>query len=86
MLRTIKLISSNEGKLREMKHYLAEELEKIGFQLEMLPLELVEIQGNATEVILDKIRRAADVGDFPVICEDTSLSFSAWNGLPGPYM
>jgi inosine triphosphate pyrophosphatase len=86
MLKTIRLISSNEGKLREMKHYLADELEKLGFALEMMPLELVEIQGTADEVILDKIKRAGEVTDHPVICEDTCLSFSAWNGLPGPYM
>jgi inosine triphosphate pyrophosphatase len=86
MLKTIKLISSNEGKLREMKHYLSSELEKSGFSLEMLPIELTEIQGTATEVILDKINRASEVGNFPVICEDTCLCFNAWNGLPGAYM
>ena len=86
MLKTLKLISSNEGKLREMKHYLGPELEKIGVVLELMPIELVEIQGTAEEVILDKIVRASQATPYPVICEDTCLCFSAWQGLPGPYM
>jgi inosine triphosphate pyrophosphatase len=86
MLRTLKLISSNEGKLREMKHFLGPELEKIGVGLEMMPIELTEIQGTAEEVIRDKIVRAGQATSYAVICEDTCLCFSAWQGLPGPYM
>ena len=86
MRSTLKLISSNEGKLREMKLHLGAELEKLGVSLELLPLELIEIQGTSHEVIIDKIIRASAMTEFPVICEDTSLCFNAWQGLPGPYM
>ena len=86
MFRTLKLISSNEGKLREMNHYLGPELEKFGVTLEMMPIELIEIQGTADEVIKDKIERASQLANVPVVCEDTSLCFTAWQGLPGPYM
>lgn len=86
MLPVLKLITSNEGKLREMQHYLCPELEKIGVSLEKLPLELIEIQGTSDEIIKDKLNRASQVGNFAVICDDTSLCFSAWNSLPGPYM
>jgi inosine triphosphate pyrophosphatase len=86
MKKTLNLISSNEGKLREMQLVLGPELQKMGINLEMLPLEIPEIQGTSDEVILDKIERASTMSSFPVICEDTSLSFTAWKGLPGPYM
>ena len=69
-----------------MKLYLGPELEKIGVDLELLPLELTEIQGTSDEIIKDKIDRAGALTSQAVICEDTSLCFSAWQGLPGPYM
>lgn len=86
MRRTLNLISGNEGKLREMKMYLSAELEKIGVSLEMMPMDIPEIQGTSEEVIRDKILRVSSMSESAVICEDTSLCFNAWQGLPGPYM
>ena len=86
MKKTLHLISSNEGKLREMKLYLGPELEHVGVDLDMMPLEILEIQGTSDEIIRNKIMNASNLTDGAVICEDTSLCFSAWQGLPGPYM
>jgi Xanthosine triphosphate pyrophosphatase len=77
MRKTLNLISSNEGKLREMSAVLGPELERAGLSLVMLPLEITEIQGTSDEIIYDKINRASQMTENPVICEDTSLSFNA---------
>ena len=62
------------------------QFESAGISLELMPLDLVEVQGTAMEVIIDKLNRAKQQAPGPVIVEDTCLSFNAFNGLPGPYM
>ncbi len=49
-----------------------------------LDLDLPEIQAiDVTEVIEQKARTAYHEIGQPVLVEDTSLSVTAWNGLPG---
>ena len=46
-----------------------------------------EIQGEPEFIATRKIKEAAKfVTDGPVIIEDVSLCFNAFQGLPGPYM
>jgi non-canonical purine NTP pyrophosphatase (RdgB/HAM1 family) len=49
-----------------------------------IEVELPEIQAvDVREVIEEKTKAAYRIVGKPVLVEDTSLSFHAWNGLPG---
>lgn len=50
------------------------------------PLDLEEIQGTPEQIAKTKVKLAATKCDTPVLTEDVSLCFNAYNGLPGPYM
>jgi inosine triphosphate pyrophosphatase len=71
--------TTNQNKLKEAEAIL-------GMKLEQLNISISEIQGTPEQITLDKARKALDKARGPVIVEDTSLSFSALNGLPGPYI
>ena len=49
-------------------------------------LDLLEIQGTPDEIAKYKAKLAATKTNTPVLIEDVSLCFNAYNGLPGPYM
>ncbi|MBU0666549.1 MAG: RdgB/HAM1 family non-canonical purine NTP pyrophosphatase [Nanoarchaeota archaeon] len=49
-------------------------------------INLLELQGSAEEIVLAKAKLAFEKLGVPCFVEDTSLSFDAWNGLPGPYI
>ncbi|XP_074592973.1 inosine triphosphate pyrophosphatase isoform X2 [Brevipalpus obovatus] len=49
-------------------------------------MDLVECQGNEEFIIKNKCKEAFRIVNAPVIVEDTSLSFTAFKGLPGPYI
>ncbi len=59
----------------------------LGIALEHHKIDLDEIQSaNPQEVIEHKVRQAYDLLQKPVLVEDTSLSFTALSGLPGPFI
>ncbi|MEO7904592.1 MAG: non-canonical purine NTP pyrophosphatase, partial [Candidatus Saccharimonadales bacterium] len=64
--------------------YLAKTL---GIVLEHRKVDLDEIQSSdPKEVIASKVRQAYAFLRQPVLVEDTSLSFVALDGLPGPFI
>lgn len=71
-------VSSNQGKYQELK--------KTFENLELYPLDIPEYQGSHEEIVKGKCRYAYDILKRPLIVEDSSLSFQAWNGMPGPYI
>jgi len=73
-------ITGNQNKA----DYLARML---GVTLEHHKLELDEIQSaDPKEVIEHKVKQAYELLKRPVLVEDTSLFFTALNGLPGPFV
>lgn len=76
----ILFVSSNLNKVRVMQGLL-------GRPLRHVHLQLPEIQAlSVHEVIEGKARAAFDQVGRPLLVEDTSLAFHAWNGLPGALM
>ncbi len=73
-------VTTNEGKLKEAKEILKQEIESSSLKLDEVqtldPIECVEKKAEAAYKILQK----------PVLVEDTSLFFDAWNGLPGVFI
>ena len=47
---------------------------------------LDDIKGEPDEISKEKCRLAVAAVKGPVMVEDTSLCFNAYNGLPGPYI
>ncbi len=71
------LATSNDHKVKAIQSVLDR-------QVQHITLDLSEIQTiNVGEVIEQKARSAYHLVGKPVLVEDTSLSFHAWNGLPG---
>ena len=71
-------VTSNPNKFRELSELLESNLSHI-------ELDLQEIQTtDLHELVKFKIRKAYEYAQAPVIVEDTSLYFVAWNELPGP--
>jgi inosine triphosphate pyrophosphatase len=70
--------TSNTNKLLELSTLLEHELISV-------PLKLQEIQTtDLHELLKFKLQQAYKELHAPVIVEDTSLYFDAWNELPGP--
>ncbi len=73
-------VTSNNNKLRELSALL-------DYQLISVPMDLQEIQtADLRELIKNKLQQAYEKLQAPVIVEDTSLYFDAWNELPGPFV
>ena len=71
-------VTSNPNKFRELSELLESNLSHI-------ELDLQEIQTtDLHELVKFKLRQAYEYVQAPVIVEDTSLYFEAWNELPGP--
>lgn len=69
--------TGNKNKLKEANQILDQDLEQID-------INLPEPQAVDVEKIVKiKAKRAYQETDEAVLVEDTSLEFSAWNGLPG---
>lgn len=79
--KTVNFITGNQNKLAEVRAILEPTIE-----VQSQKLDLIEVQGTLEEVTLDKVRRAAEQVEGPVLVEDTCLCFNALKGLPGPYM
>lgn len=74
-------ITSNKNKCKEFSYILQNSA-----QINCIDIELDEIQGDPYSIAIDKCNRAYDLLKSPIIVEDTSLIFNAFNGLPGPYI
>ncbi len=81
-------ISGNEGKKAEVSHIFAKH--NVLSSLQFLDIDLIEIQGTSKEIIVAKCHDAIRQKEFlrheVFFVEDTSLSLSALNGFPGPYV
>lgn len=49
-------------------------------------IELNEFQGDSEDIARLKLLNALEKSRGPLLIEDTSLCFNAFNGLPGPYI
>jgi len=71
-------VTSNENKRRELEALLGEPLGQEALNLPELQTSVLE------DITRHKLRAAFTRLRKPVVVEDTSLYFSAWNELPGP--
>jgi inosine triphosphate pyrophosphatase len=76
----IEYITSNPGKFEEARYILSD------WELVRHDIELTEIQGLPEEIIVAKAKEALEKIQKPLVVEDVSVSCSALNGLPGPYI
>ena len=56
------------------------------YQIGNKSVDLEEIQGDPISIAKHKVMAAAQKVNTPVLTEDVSLCFNAYNGLPGPYI
>ena len=86
----ITFITGNKKKLEEFLTIMTGD--SSGFELGQrydinnMALDLDELQGHPADIAKAKVSLAATKVNNPVITEDVSLCFNAYNGLPGPYM
>ena len=83
----IHFVSGNAGKTKELNNIINNQI--TGIQIEQIKLNLNEYQGSPEFIVKEKLKLAADSTNneiFPLLVEDTSLSFNAFNYLPGPYI
>jgi inosine triphosphate pyrophosphatase len=80
MKQKLIISTGSKDKLKEFQAILN------GYDLEAIPVETNEIQGNGEEVILEKAKQAYAQIKKPCIVDDTSFGFEEWGGLPGPYI
>ena len=60
---------------------------QLGIQLDHQKLDLDEIQeSDPTRLLEHKLKQAYEAVGKPILVEDVSLSFTALNGVPGPYI
>jgi inosine triphosphate pyrophosphatase len=81
----ITFITGNAKKLEEFKQIMTGDLAST-YDISNMGLDLMEIQGSPEEIAKHKVKLAATKCNTPVLTEDVSLCFNAYNGLPGPYM
>lgn len=81
--KKLTFITGNAKKLEEFQAIMTG-LE--GYEINNMKLDLDEYQGTSVEIATKKAKLAATYCENPIICEDTSLGFNAFNGLPGPYI
>jgi inosine triphosphate pyrophosphatase len=73
-------VTGNKNKLRECKLFLKD------FHIIHKNIKIPEYQGDPPTVVKEKAKYATNRLKKPCFVDDTSLSFSAWKGLPGPYI
>lgn len=77
-MKSLTFITGNAGKAEQLSRYLS-------FPVPHQKLDIPEIQSlDLEEVATEKARAAYQLLGTPVLVEDTSLTFEALNGLPGP--
>ncbi|KAJ3049965.1 nucleoside triphosphate pyrophosphohydrolase ham1 [Rhizophlyctis rosea] len=80
--RTLTFVTGNANKLREVQQILS----GAPIILTSHKLDLPELQGTTHEIATSKAREASRILNGPALTEDTALSFTSLNGLPGPYI
>lgn len=76
-MKNITFITGNEGKFREMSHFIPD--------ITHADVDLPEVQSlNPLTVVEDKLDAATGKVDKPYFVEDTSLYLAGLNGFPGP--
>ena len=80
-LNQLTFVTGNENKLREVREILGNVV-----KVESVDLQLSELQGTPIEVARAKAVQAFKKHRQPLICEDTSLCFNAYGGMPGAYI
>ncbi len=80
----IYFVTGNSMKEREVNAILADV--DIPFRVSHVDIDLPELQGDALQIARQKCLEAAEQVDSAVLVEDTSLCFTALNGMPGPYI
>jgi len=76
----LKFVTSNPRKFVEAQEILSD------FELVQVELQVPEIQGKARDVVRRKTTDVLEQIDGPFFVDDTSLEFSAMDGLPGIYI
>lgn len=72
-------VTGNRGKLEEVRSYFGPVMQ--------VDIDLPEIQALAPRAVVEhKLKAASEIGCENVLVEDTSLTVSALNGLPGPFI
>jgi inosine triphosphate pyrophosphatase len=79
-MKQIIIVTGNQHKLDEYKKILKE------VNLKAEKIDLPELQGTVEEIVKEKAKLAAERIQKPCFVDDTSLSFNALGGLPGPYI
>ena len=78
MLKKLKIVTSNEDKVREASDILECSLDQVS------GLNIHEIQdSDIKKIVAHKAQQAFDELRCPILVEDSGLIFTAWNGLPG---
>ena len=81
----IVFVTGNKNKLEEVKQILARE-GSLPFEIVSQSIDLPELQGDPITIATEKCRIAAQQVHGACLTEDTSLSFNALNGMPGPFI
>lgn len=77
----ITLVTGNPNKLKELKAIAPSDLD-----LSSREIDLSEIQSlDLHEIVEDKVKRAYEIVQGPVIVEDVSAGLDDLEGLPGPF-
>jgi inosine triphosphate pyrophosphatase len=81
-MKHIFLVTGNPNKLNEWRGVLPTDI-----TMDTLDLDLVEIQtSDPAELVEDKVKRAYEAVQKPVVVEDVSVNLHKLNGLPGPFI
>jgi len=79
-MKTIYLLTSNPGKVEEIKLHL----KKFGIDVVAEDMEIPEIKSdNQEDIAIEKVKFAAKKIKKPVITEDTGIYFEAYKNFPG---
>jgi len=95
--REITFVTGNKKKLEEVQRLLLSSTSviedggknnsiRLPFHITNKKIDLPELQGDPTEIAIEKCKLAATEVNGPVFTEDTCLCFNALNGMPGPYI
>eukprot|EP00591_Stephanopyxis_turris_P003710 CAMPEP_0195523670 /NCGR_PEP_ID=MMETSP0794_2-20130614/23001_1 /TAXON_ID=515487 /ORGANISM="Stephanopyxis turris, Strain CCMP 815" /LENGTH=583 /DNA_ID=CAMNT_0040653715 /DNA_START=394 /DNA_END=2145 /DNA_ORIENTATION=+ len=88
---SITFVTGNKKKLEEVIQILTptnnpSSSSSLGYNIINQKIDLPELQGTPTDIAISKCKIASKSISGPVFTEDTSLSFNALNGMPGPYI
>lgn len=75
------IVTGNELKFRQLAYSLSE-----FFDCTQGIFKTYEIQGTPEEILEDKMKRAYEYFNAPILVDDTSVHFEVLNGFPGSYI